>query len=122
MYLLAAVTGTECDVNAEEEAKTQSKQHKGNSPSALFSKVRYSACNTLHFSYVAMTRTQNRGGVRGIDGNAKSNASRPSRALTRSQKELKDQAGEKGIVLLPSLFNAHPPPCVSVRRGDRNRV
>ena len=105
-----------------EKTKTQSKQHKGNSPSALFSKVRYSACNTLHFSYVAMTRTQNRGGVRGIDGNAKSNASRPSRALTRSQKELKDQAGEKGIVLLPSLFNAHPPPCVSVRRGDRNRV
>ena len=47
--------------------------------------------------------------MRGTDGKAESNARRPSRALTRSQKALKDQAGKKGIVLfLPPCFNAHP--------------
>ena len=81
-----------------EKTKTQSKPHKGNSPSAHFNKVRYSA---LHFSYVAMTRTQSRGGVRSTDGKAESNASRPSRAITRLQKVLKDQEGKKGIVVLP---------------------
>ena len=57
---------------------------------------------------LAMTRTQSRGGVRGIDGNAESNASRPSRALTRSQKALKDQAGKKGIVVLPPFLMLTP--------------
>ena len=88
-----------------EKTKTQSKLHKGNSPSAHFNKVRYSA---LHFSYVAMTRTQSRGGVRGTDGKAESNASRPSRAITRSQKALKDQAGKKGIVVLPPFLMLTP--------------
>ena len=78
---------------------------KVNSPSAHFNKVRYSA---LHFSYVAMTRTQSRGGVRGTDGKAESNASCPSRALTRSQKALKDQAGKKGIVVLPPFLMLTP--------------
>ena len=65
--------------------------------------------SALHFSYVVITRTQSKGGVRGTDGKAESNASRPNRALARSQKALKDQAGKKGIVLfLPPCFNAHP--------------
>ena len=46
--------------------------------------------------------------MRGTDGKAESNASRPSRALTRSQKALKDQAGKKGIVVLPPFLMLTP--------------
>ena len=99
--------------STQEQAKTQTQSHKsmkknaGKETDIFHSDVFHSF--TVLSCVLAMTRTHSRGGVRGIDGNAESNASRPSRALTRSQKALKDQAGKKGIVLfLPPFFNAHP--------------
>ena len=98
--------------STQEQAKTQTQSHKsmkknaGKETDIFHSDVFHSF--TVLFCVLAMTRTQSRGGVRGIDGNAESNTSRPSRALAHSQKALKDQAGKNGIVLfLPPCFNAH---------------